>query len=281
MKISLNLISLAIGFTWMQFGVAPASSAASPVVFESGFEEAIDPEVWKTMGNPPQRQTKIVRSGGYAIRSFLDRNNSEINFRTELKAKAAPRPIWFEDTWYGFSIYLPESYTPDELEEVLAQWHREEEEGDAPNGLNPCLALRVKNGNWLVSRNGNSKRLTFKPHDESETHDLGAHEVGQWTDWVFRVRWDYRTTKTGQLQVWKNGKEVLNLPSIQIGYNDVLSPYFQMGIYKALWKTQVRSVTTRELYHDEFKMASSGASYEDVAPGERNAPNPPGLLIIN
>jgi hypothetical protein len=150
--------------------------------------------------------------------------------------------------------------------------------GDAVDGLNPCLALRVKNGNWLISRTGNSKRLTFKPHDESATHDLGAHEVGRWTDWVFRVRWGYRTSKTGQLHVWKKRKDVLNLPSIQIVYNDLMSPNFQIGIYKALWKTQVRSVTTRELYHDEFKMASAGASYDDVAPGERNAPKSAGAI---
>jgi len=52
-------------------------------------------------------------------------------------------------------------------------------------------------------------------------------------------------------------------------FNDAHGPYFKMGLYKG-WRDSDPpndAVSRRVLYHDEFRMGGSEASYEDVAPG--------------
>jgi hypothetical protein len=70
-------------------------------------------------------------------------------------------------------------------------------------------------------------------------------------------------------------------------YNDEQLPYFKMGIYKSAWNdsvtwSQPTNVTSRVVYHDEFRMAGGQSLYAAVAPsqGAMVKPAPPVLLTL-
>ena len=95
----------------------------------------------------------------------------------------------------------------------------------------------------------------------------------QWVDWVVRARWAYDAT--GQLQVWKDGQEIVvyNGPNC---YNDQTNIHLLWGVYKPWWNGGVSyDVTQRVLYHDELRVAGSGGSYAEVVPRDDPPATPP------
>ena len=101
------------------------------LLFGSSFESGtlVHGEDWRLSGNEPTITSQQRRAGKYSVKSHLHRYDSHKSYRTELRAKA-PNPIKGQDTWYGFSIYLPAPYTPDSMGEILAQWHATPDPGE-------------------------------------------------------------------------------------------------------------------------------------------------------
>jgi hypothetical protein len=239
---------LRVSEPWLQFGSS----------FESG--AVIKGDGWIVSGNKGDVTGEQKREGRYAYKSYLHRYNSVPSYRTELRA-LAPAPVMGKDTWYGFSIYLPAPYERDSLGETLVQWHSTLDPGE--KNLNPPLALQINDGKWVLFSRWNPYQPTVKSKTKQVSTWLGAQDTNKWTDWVFRVRWSYGND--GELQVWKNGTQVLNRKGPN-AYNDKEMPYFKMGIYKSVWRDKVGDVKERTVYHDEVRIAGNGASYSDVAP---------------
>ena len=148
-------------------GVGLATAAPSELVysepsllFGSSFESGtlVDGNDWNFSGNEPTITSEKARAGRYAVKSHLHRYDSHTSYRTELRAKA-PIPVKGQDTWYGFSIYLPAPFERDEIGETLAQWHATSDPGES--NLNPPLALKVKDGSWVLC-----VRLESDPADQ-------------------------------------------------------------------------------------------------------------------
>jgi hypothetical protein len=261
-----------------------SAHAGEKLLFNGDFEEgAIETEPPKWVVSVEGTGTASLvseptRAGRYALRNTLTWT-SQADYRSELRA-TTPSPIWGEDTWYGFSIYYPPGTPDDTWDECVAQWHRNpyHQPADANDTVtNPVLALCVTNGQWNLWRRWATGQPTTNETKQSKHHpDLGRVKNGEWTDWVFRVRWHWLPEK-GALQVWKNGVAVVN-ESGGVGYHDVVAPYFKLGLYKYPWKgkkvTTKPAVDTRTIYHDEFRMAGHGAKYEDVAPAQQPVGSP-------
>jgi hypothetical protein len=259
------------------FAVLPAA-AKSPLLFMGDFEEGViktEPAKWNISVNgdgTPSIVSEPTRAGKQALRNVLNWKSRK-DYRSELRVQA-PNPVWGEDAWYGFSIYYPPGTPVDSQEEIVAQWHSNPygSPADAQDTVkNPPLALSVVNGTWALWRRWAADQPTTNENKRGKHDpDLGKVENGVWTDWVFRVRWHWLPER-GQVQVWKNGFEMVN-DSGGVGYHDVKAPYFKLGLYKWPWRSDKFSttgpvITTRTIYHDEFRMAGQGASYDDVAPG--------------
>ena len=238
-------------------------------------------DCFNVSGNAPTRSAEKSRSGGYGMRSYLHRYDSNTNYRTEVRAKAAPTSVG-KEYWYGFSIFLPSPYPADrDIEEILAQWHATPDANDDNN--NPPLALYLLDGRWRMWTKWNSSQPTIKSRNGSSSFDLGAQEVDKWTDWVVHVKWSYGSD--GFLQVWRNGNKVVDRTGPN-AYNDQIGPYFKMGIYKSEWRQADATSPTnsRTLFHDDFRMTGASGSYNDVAPGgggDASKPNPPTQLSVN
>ena len=240
---------------------AKTSLAAS---IDAGFENGnLDTKLWLPSGNTPVVQNQITRSGKYAMKSVLNRVSSKTNYRTEVALKGGVHLAkWYQDTWYGFSIYLPSPYPADSIDEIVAQWHAQ---GGGAGG--PPLSLRLKDGNWRIYSAWDERTTVTPESRNSKSYSISSAAVSKWTDWVFRIHWDWRKSGAGRLTVWQNGKQVLD-QSGPIGYNQSVGPYFKMGIYKAQWQNRASAFgNERVLYHDAFRLADgAGAKYEDVAP---------------
>ena len=127
-----------------------------PLVFNSGFETG-DLSNWGISGNAPQVQGSIVREGGRAIKSVVNRydTTAKTNYRTEVVPRGIDivpgqeDDVWTGvDMWYGFSVYLPASHTPDRGFEIVAQWHDVPDPGELSR--NPIIALFADEGRWTM-----------------------------------------------------------------------------------------------------------------------------------
>jgi hypothetical protein len=170
--------------------------------------------------------------------------------------------------WYGFSIFIPDNWATDSSGEILAQWHNTPDAGEA--GGSPPLALSVSGATWFISNKWDSERVAKKSgYDGSVAYSVGTVGKGEWTDWVFHIKWSYQG-KDGLLEVWKNGKRVVQKHGPNT-FNDAKGPYFKFGIYKWDWRNPSggrgnSKVSKRVVYHDTVRVGDHGASYGDVAP---------------
>jgi hypothetical protein len=271
------------------------TSQQLPQQLPPGWAREYQPTVVHADGEPQVRVVSTaegapVRAGTHAARFELDRSDPPLHngSRAEISGENPPEPRGVE-RWYGFSTYLPSSWTVDRTPENIVQWHQVG--GDCSNGCSPPLAINTQNGHYVLSQNW-QKSLSTPGDWNFEDSDIGPYEVGRWTDWVVHVKWS--TDDDGLLQVWKDGVPVseVNPPSGQqprdfshkIGRNDdfgdqVHGNYLVIGIYKWPWfpKQQASDTTNRVLYTDEVRTADGSGSYAQVAPPQAGQPGQPTL----
>jgi hypothetical protein len=236
------------------------------LIFSSGFEDG-KMAGWRPAGNSPAVTRELARRGRYAMKTSLDRVRDACPYRTEV---SGPEADVGKEYWYGFSIFLPDDYVPDKIWEIVAQWNCIPDYDVGEKWRNPVMALFSTGGRWSWVTRWDAKRNTFaggkREYGGEHEYDLGPYQRNIWTDWVVHVKWSYQSD--GILQVWRNGEKVVdqNGPN---AFNDAHGPIFKMGLYKGWTKPETPSdaVSRRVLYHDEFRMAGPGATYQDVAPG--------------
>jgi len=94
--------------------------------------------------------------------------------------------------------------------------------------------------------------------------DLGAVTKGVWVDFVVHARWSY--TSSGVLQVWMNGKQVINRTGPNT-YNDQNPQNWKWGAYKSWWLSQRPSSTDKiVIRYDQMRIGDARSSYAEVAP---------------
>jgi Polysaccharide lyase len=286
-----DLLSLGLGLLLVTATaeLTAAATTESPVLFVGDFEDGklVHGQHWNVAGNAPEITSEEVRAGHYAMKTTLDRDNSPINFRTEIRP-LTPDPIKQKDYWYGFSIFLPKDFVADPVWQIVAQFH-DNPDNAAEKGRNPMLAFFVNDGVWTITSRWDSKPTTIKDakgkwvYEGDQSYVIGPYDVGVWTDWVLHVKWSY--LDDGVLEIWQNGKLVVSQLNNPNCYNDQIMPFFKMGLYSG-WKdpTAKGIVRKRVLYHDEFRMAGPGGSYADVAPGGKSAaikkPEAPSAVVV-
>lgn len=161
-------------------------------------------------------------------------------------------------------IFLEKDYQFDDSPEILCQWHgtRDFRQGELM-ARSPPLALGTQSGNWVIryvwDRNFISKPTTL----QSKQITLGPYQkdLGKFTEWSFQINWNF--DEAGALKAWRNGKLVVDLDKISIGYNDARGTYFKFGIYKWDWKTKHTATSERTVYHTDFFRAVIDTNQSD------------------
>lgn len=128
-----------------------------------------------------------------------------------------------EERWYGFSVYLPETWLPDRAPESGTQWHQG---SGAPTG-SPPLRLITEDGKWHIGqRDWNSSSVVL--------NDAGPCALGQWTDWVFHVKWA-PDERDGLLEIWKDGVTVAPFVQgyrVRTTFEAATRHNIKIGVYK-------------------------------------------------
>ncbi len=198
-------------------------------------------------------QSDIVRIGTRACRFEISRGDYvSQGARAELRD-------WYnapldEETWYGFSTYLPKSFAPPKgVGVVLAQWHDQAELGD-PSGK-PPLAIRYLDG-ALRFTGAFSEMASDDPDQLHLFHEIPEIPHGVWIDFVFQIHWSRKGNS--RIDAFLDGKSLFRFDG-PLGYrNQIQGPYFKFGVYAS---SEIDAPLV--VYHDNY---SRGASYEDVDP---------------
>lgn len=234
---------------------------------------------YKKRGASADAQIQIVSAPKDPVRCGLnsvrfDLAQGEIantgSCRAELSAAHDPNfpldpyePVGAE-RWYGFGIYLPNTWIPDQSKEIVTQWHH-----DSPSG-SPPLALLTFKGKWWIS-----ERTNWAGNDNTALYDTYISDctTGRWTDWVVHVVW--AAGGAGKTEVWQDGILSSTFPHNGQNAYPGLGNYMKIGIYKWCWDPSSTAncprptppdPKTRTMYHDEVRIAGASGSYAAVAP---------------
>ena len=231
--------------------------------FQNSFESESDLEEFKNSGSvywvllPDSAQivptpNREERTGSNSVKFTLKESDWEVTNRSEIGLQSVPADSEYV---YSFSTFLPESYVADPSHEIIAQWHAKPDFhlGETWHGAGPVLSLNIADGKWLLDSRWDSRQIMETREPEgSEGIELDNYQTGQWTDWVFRVKWSLEDD--GSIEVWQDGELVWSRTGPN-RYNDFLGPYFRMGVYKpAGWEEA--QVTQREVYYDDLAVFS-------------------------
>lgn len=213
------------------------------------------------------RVNTYAREGTWSCQVNLDKNfplddrwRTEFVFFSDITSQA--------ERWYGFSIYLPSDYESDSDLEEIVQWHGANDVCDGPKISPVGLYIASDAYDLNIAYNATACSSSWTDHHVNLGSSTG--DYGKWTDFVFRIVWDYAPGGNGFIEVWKDGVSVYSNFE-QIGYNDAQGPYQKAGLhrpgYPGHWPGGWPS--TKTAYYDAFRISSTSGSggYNDVKPG--------------
>ncbi|WP_193745697.1 polysaccharide lyase [Desulfocurvibacter africanus] len=209
-----------------------------------------------------------VRTGTRAALFELDRS-APVSYRTELTFQGVHSFRIGHEYWLGMSVFLPEDWAVDYSAEIVAQIHSWPDKDLGEEWRNPPIALYVTGEQWIMRIRADKSTLTRKGNgqwrytlDKTFEH-LAPIRRGQWTDWVFHIKYHYDST--GLLEAWADGKKVVEHRG-PVTQNDKAGGFLKIGLYKWDWRNSRTATSRRALYIDEVRIAGAGAGYADVAP---------------
>ncbi len=190
-----------------------------------------------------------VRTGQFAARFELSLEEE----RAELEPRLSKHGLG-EERWYGFSLFLPEDWEPQEEDDAVVQWKHTNDPGE--NAGSPPLSLRVEGGDWVIHARWDSRRTSDKEQPEGRlTLGRVPCERGRWTDWVFRYR--ASSAADGMLEIWMDGAPLVRREGPNC-YNDEQGLSFRWGLHE--------TGVPRAFFGDELRIGNAQATYEDVVP---------------
>jgi hypothetical protein len=256
-----------------------SAPAGESLLYVAGFEDGSLRDLTKS-GNDATATREVSRSGNWAMKSFLDRRESRTSYRTEVRVPGNQE--MGREYWVGVSIYLPEDHVPSDTWEILLQAFRSPNGWSTYNLSNPVFSLAIIDDAWNAAIRYNPVPNGGKDDGQKTAlnKSLGKYKRGAWTDFVFNWKWAYDHGQGGFTKVWLDGALVVDYQGPN-AYNDPAGPYVKYGIYKG-WRNRndpPDSVSTRVVYHDEFRIAGENGSYAAVAPRHSaTRPAPPGAF---
>ena len=209
-----------------------------------------------------------VRAGHRSVRFQLDKTDAPVSGGARAEFAATPEEPAGAERWYGFSTYLPTSWTKDQAGDLVTQWHQTDRVDNCDPLCSPPLSIGTRDGQWVISQSWQKYRGNTKDWSFSNTK-IGDYQTGRWTDWVVHVKWSTTDAPDAKLEIWKDRQLVWNKPGLR---NDdfgdgVHGNYMKFGIYKSPWSNDHPSdTTTRTLHYDELRITDGSGSFQAVSP---------------
>ncbi|HEY2661261.1 MAG TPA: heparin lyase I family protein [Caulobacteraceae bacterium] len=134
------------------------------------------------------------------------------------------------DVWQAYSLFIEPGPVSAAPWSIFGQWHAYKDPWD--DYVSPCVFQTLVGDRFQI--------LTASDPHIRQTHatyppqvvrfEQKGFERGRWRHFVYRVR--FNPFGKGQLQVWIDGENVVNLANIGVGYHDLVGPYFKYGVYR-------------------------------------------------
>jgi len=241
--------------------------ALGQLIVEEDFESGRQPVrptigsrgvVLKPSGNAPKVvKVSDSRAGAFVMKSELSRS-SKVRKRTEVEVYCDGEKVNFDvgkEYWVGVSIKLAEDFrdlTDFDDRAMILQWHYRDKLHPEVRDAQPLL-LRFRKD---------------QVHVENEVLQCYMATVppayGEWVDWVFHVKF---ADPDGLIQVWRQGKQIVDWHGDNHQAEKREGAYLKLGIYSSQYaKNPPRVSYRRTVYHDELRIAGSNGSYRLVAP---------------
>lgn len=202
----------------------------------------------------------VVKKNGKSLRFELRKGEDK---RSEIAVDPHFTP---NESWYGFSIYLPASFVYDLSPESLVQFHSLPDFSLGEDWRSPPVMLGVLKDRMILDIRTNANKVNKQDDFTFERIDLGAAPKDKWSDYVIHVKWAY--DNTGVFEIWQNKKLLYSRTKKANRYNDVYYPYIKLGIYKWDWAGVSNSITTnRVVYFDEVRIGNKFAGFNRVSTG--------------
>jgi hypothetical protein len=202
---------------------------------------------WDTKRALSKNHLKIVRFSdsnlcGASFSIFPNDKKIKDGFRTEIKDPLySPAGV---SATYEFDSLVPESLKKVRKSRlVIAQWH-DAKEGGLPV-QRPPFSIRLVEGNFVFPL-FNEKIFRENPSGFGKNLATVPIVYGSWIRWKIRAKWKADTQ--GTLEVWMDGKKIIQYQG-EIGYpKDIWAPYFKMGAY-----TTAPFSDPITIYHTNYK----------------------------
>lgn len=148
-------------------------------------------------------------------------------------------PLLNHEAWYGFSVLFPKDFPIVDNRLVFGTLKQSDV-------ARPLVAQRFRNGRHTFTIESQGQRKEYK---------LPKLTLGQWHDVIYHAR--FAEDKTGLIEVWWDGKQVLSYkgPTAEPKFKNAF--YFKMGLYR----DQIKSPMTA--YFDNYAM---GPNFPSVNP---------------
>ena len=237
-----------------------ADSPKGALLLEEGFESGMYSH--KHSGNAPEVvEQDDARAGKYALKSQINPSR-ENKYRTETSFNK--EGLIFEvgkEYWVGISIKLGDDFEGKAKfhdQGMLMQWHYFDWKHPEVRDAQPLLLRYTGKGKVIVDNEVLKETMATVPA-----------AIGEWVDWVIHYKID---DKDGIIQIWRNGKQIVDWSGDNHQIEKHEGAYLKFGLYSAQLNPAKSSHismpagTSRTVYHDELRIAGPGGSYDLVAP---------------
>ncbi|MGN6436884.1 MAG: polysaccharide lyase [Agriterribacter sp.] len=197
-----------------------------------------------------ERSDSTTQTGRYSLRFEINKSGTS-NVRSEIRTKVFP--TMYMDLWTEFSLYIPNDFARDSVDETFMQYHEYPDFNLGEDYRSPPISLRIRKDSFIcVILSAASAVNTNLTLDSNRTFNLGKVQKGAWMTW--RIYTKFRYTNTGITKVWRNDTLVLDKTNYANYYNDQKGPYLKFGIYKPDWSSGNPSsvLTKRILFLDNI-----------------------------
>lgn len=257
-------------------GSKPAADRAG-LLFESTFDDGKADQWAVGQACCPHSLTMVKspsRAGGMAARFEMRRSDPTEDRGTYGGRKADLRADGHElgrEIWYGFSMYLPESYADSTGAIVLLQLHAGSAgraNKDAAGGGRPWAALSTENGELIFGVSADKER---GPRSSiAKVDDV----TGEWVDYLVRTKWDPRSPDdeidVSMRRAGEADYELVWQRRGASGYDTEVDtgPPARIGLYlpRRVHKPEVYADST-VAYFDEYREGTDQAAVEIPAGG--------------
>ena len=248
----LVLATLGILFSSSQ-GRAASADKLQPVLSD-GFEDGQIASFWLP-GNygsglyvpgAIQLSTNYARSGSHSVEITVHEGDIDAAGDDSTRVERAELdsghfPLLGKDAWYGFSLLVPKDFPIVDTRLVISSC----KQSDVSR---PITAQRYRNGEHT---------LTVESQGGKKTYKLPPIVQGRWMDMIYHVR--YSTDKDGVVEVWMNGRRVVNYsgPTAEAYAKNAF--YNKIGLYRDRLKQPMT------MYYDNYTL---GPDRDSVNPAK-------------